>query len=76
MAWLGLVFYGLGLMGYNATYRRLGVSPYLSWLTDMLTQILLLYVFAMLGWLNLGIWVVTLLGIGMLVTWTVLGRLG
>ncbi|GEO67484.1 ABC transporter permease [Levilactobacillus spicheri] len=76
MAWLGLVFYGLGLMGYNATYRRLGVSPYLSWLTDMLTQILLLYVFAMLGWLNLGIWVVTLLGIGMLVIWTVLGRLG
>ena len=74
--WLKLVFYGLGLMGYNATFRRLGVSPYLSWLTDMLAQILLLYVFAMLGWLTVGIWAVTIAGVLMLVTWTVLGRLG
>lgn len=76
LTWLGLAFYGAGLMGYNATFRRLGVSPYLSWITDMLTQILLLYVFAMLGWLTGGIWAVTLVGVGMLVIWTLLGHRG
>ncbi|SMS15381.1 ABC transporter permease [Levilactobacillus zymae] len=76
MTWLGLIFYGLGVLGYNATFRRLGVSPYLSWVTAFLAQILLLYGFAMLGWLTIGIWAVTILGVVMLVTWAILGRFG
>ncbi|AVK63761.1 ABC transporter permease [Lactobacillus sp. CBA3606] len=62
MAWLGLIVFIIALIGYSGTARYLGVSPYLSWITAMLVQILLLYVFAMLGWLRLGIWLVTGLG--------------
>ena len=61
-AWIGLLVYVLGLLGYNGTLRRLGVSPYLAWITAMLVQILMLYVFAMVGMLNLGIQIVTILG--------------
>lgn len=67
--WIGLVLYVIGLFGYNGTLRRLGVSPYLAWITAMLVQILLLYGFAMTGWLNLGIQVVTYLGIALAVLW-------
>lgn len=68
-AWIGFLIYLLGLIGYNGTLRRLGVSPYLGWITAMLVQILMLYVFAMTGMLNLGIKVVTYLGIALLVIW-------
>ncbi len=52
--WLGFAIYAIGLLGYNGTLRRLGVSPYLAWITAMLVQILILYGFAMTGWLTLG----------------------
>ncbi|BDZ29834.1 ABC transporter permease [Lactiplantibacillus sp. WILCCON 0030] len=68
-AWIGFILYAIGLLGYNGTLRRLGVSPYLAWITAMLVQILMLYGFAMTGWLNLGIQLVTVLGIGLAILW-------
>lgn len=68
-AWFGFLIYVLGLLGYNGTLRRLGVNPYLAWITSMLVQILMLYGFAMVGLLNLGIQVVTYLGLVLLVLW-------
>jgi len=63
MAWLGLLAFIIALLGYNETTRYFGVSPYLAWITAMLFEILLLYIFAMFGWLRIGIWVVTGLGV-------------
>lgn len=63
MAWLGLLAFIIALLGYNETTRYFGVSPYLAWVTAMLFEILLLYVFAMFGWLRIGIWIVTGLGV-------------
>ena len=68
-AWIGLILYAIGLLGYNGTLRRLGVSPYLAWITAMLVQILILYGFAMMGWLTIGIQIVTYLGIGLALLW-------
>ncbi|HJE45588.1 ABC transporter permease [Levilactobacillus namurensis] len=77
MTWvLGLGVYSLGVLGYNATVRRLGVSPYLSWITVFLVQIILLYGFAMVGWLTPGIWVITLVGVALLLYWWLLGFWG
>lgn len=67
--WLGFILYLIGLLGYNSSLRRLGISPYLAWITAMLVQILMLYGFAMTGWLNLGIQLVTYLGIAQAVVW-------
>lgn len=71
--WVGFILYAVGLLGYTSTVRRLGVSPYLSWITSMLIQILILYGFAMTGWLNLGIKFVTYLGILLTIIWFVFG---
>ncbi|WP_234005682.1 glycosyltransferase family 39 protein [Lactobacillus sp. CBA3606] len=68
-ALIGVFLYFLGLLGYNGTLRRMGVSPYLAWITAMLVQILMLYIFAMTGNLNLGIQLVTYFGIGLLILW-------
>ncbi|GEO47730.1 hypothetical protein [Companilactobacillus kimchii] len=70
--WIGFILYALGLLGYNSTVRRLGVSPYLAWITSMLVQILLLYGFAMTGHLNIGIQLVTYLGIFLAILWFIL----
>lgn len=71
--WLGGIAYGLGLTGYTGALRRLGVNPYLRWVTALLIQILLLYGFAMGGQLTLGIRVVTGLGWGLAALWFLLG---
>lgn len=70
--WIGFILYMIGLFGYNSTVRRLGVSPYLSWITSMLVQILLLYVFAMMRYLDLGIQLITYLGIVLAILWFIL----
>lgn len=70
--WIGFILYAFGLLGYNSTVRRLGVSPYLAWITSMLVQILILYVFAMTGFLNLGIKIVTYVGIGLAIFWFIM----
>lgn len=67
--WIGFILYAIGLLGYNGTLRRLGVSPYLAWITAMLVQILILYGFAMTGWLTIGIQIVTYFGIGLALLW-------
>jgi len=71
--WIGFILYAVGLLGYISTVRRIGVSPYLAWITSMLIQILILYGFAMTGWLNLGIKFVTYLGIALSILWFVMG---
>ncbi|AKP64640.1 mutg family lantibiotic protection abc superfamily atp binding cassette transporter permease [Levilactobacillus koreensis JCM 16448] len=76
MSWLGLLLIILSLMGYNGSIRRLGVSPYLAWITSILVQILLDYVFAMLGLLRLGLRLVTLFGVLLLVIRLILGHYG
>lgn len=76
MAILGLIFFCLALIGYSSAMRWLHVNPYLTWITGILVQINLLYIFAMLGWLRLGIWLVTGLGVVLLGTRLLLGYLG
>jgi len=73
MSWTGILLYSIGLWGLTGTLRRLGVNPYLRWITAMLCQILALYGFALLGALPLGIRVVTGVGIGLWVLWLGLG---
>ena len=76
MAFIGLIFFALALIGYSSTMRWLHVNPYLTWITGILVQILLLYIFAMLGWLKPGIWIVTGLGVGLLLLRLILGYYG
>lgn len=71
--WLGFTLYSVGLLGYNNTVRRFGVSPYLSWITAISIQILMLYVFAMIGFLNQGIKFITYLGIVLTIFWIIIG---
>lgn len=76
MAFIGLIFFALALIGYSSTMRWLRINPYLTWITGILVQIMLLYVFAMLGWLRIGMWVVTSLGVVLLIARLVLGHFG
>ncbi|MFD1548525.1 ABC transporter permease [Levilactobacillus fuyuanensis] len=76
MAFIGFIFFALALIGYSSTMRWLHVNPYLTWITGILVQILLLYIFAMLGWLRPGIWIVTSLGVGLLLVRLILGYYG
>jgi len=76
LAFIGLIFFALALIGYSSTMRWLHVNPYLTWITGILVQILLLYIFAMLGWLKPGIWIVTSLGVGLLLLRLILGYYG
>ncbi|RRG18766.1 ABC transporter permease [Weissella viridescens] len=50
------------LLGYERFLRVNGISPYLAWITAFWMQTLMLYVFAMLDYLNPGIYVVNGLG--------------
>ena len=76
MAWLGLILFIIALIGYDGTLRYLGISPYLAWITAILVQILLLYVFAMFQLLRWGIGIVTGLGVILFGIRFVLGFLG
>lgn len=76
MAFIGLIFFALAIIGYSSAMRWLHVNPYLTWITGILVQIILLYIFAMLGWLKAGIWIVTTLGVLLLAARLVLGYLG
>lgn len=67
MAWFGLLIFILALIGYSDAVRYLGVSPYLSWITAILLQIVIDYLFAMVGLLRLGLTIVTLTGVLLLV---------
>ena len=69
MAWLGLLIFIFSLIGYSVTLRSLGFSPYLDWITAILLQIILDYLFAMLGLLKLGLIIVTIIGVALLSVW-------
>lgn len=76
MAILGFLFLALSLIGYSSTLRLLHVNPYFTWITSILVEIMLLYCFAMLNLLRLGIWTVTLLGVLLLIARLILGYMG
>lgn len=76
MHWLGLLALVLALIGYNGSLRYLGVSPYLAWITAIAWQIIWLYVFAMLGALRWGIFIVTGVGVGLFIIRTVASFFG
>lgn len=61
-AWLGVCLFLVALVGYTGILRVLGVNQHLSWITAILIQILILYGFAMVGLLRVGIWVTLALG--------------
>lgn len=67
MAWLGLLIFILALIGYSGAVRYLGVSPYLAWITAILLQIIIDYLFAMVGFLRIGLIIVTITGVLLLV---------
>lgn len=76
LAILGLLFFSLGVIGYSSALRWLRVNPYLTWITAIMVQVMLLYGFAMLNLLRPGIWLVTGLGVVLFVARLVLGYLG
>ncbi|AVK64610.1 ABC transporter permease [Lactobacillus sp. CBA3606] len=76
MAIIGFIFFSLALIGYSSAMRWLHVNPYLTWITGILVQIMLLFGFAMLGWLRLGIWLVTSFGVILLILRLSLGYFG
>ncbi|WP_461219217.1 ABC transporter permease [Lapidilactobacillus salsurivasis] len=61
--WLGLVAILLAWIGYQWLLRLIGVDFYASWIVALLAQIMVLYVFAMIGQLRLGIYLVVGLGV-------------
>ena len=76
MAILGFIFFGLSLIGYSSTLRLLHVNQFFTWITSILIQIILLYIFAMLNLLRIGIWTVTSFGFILLVARLILGYMG
>ncbi|AOT56340.1 ABC transporter permease [Weissella soli] len=66
---LGTLFFFLSLNGYNFVLKKMGVTRYLAWITTMAIQILMLYAFAMLDFLQAGIIGVTSLG-GLFFIWS------
>lgn len=62
MSIIGLLIYLVSLVGFVGTLRSFGVLRYLSWISAMLLQVLILYVMAMFNQLNLGIQLVAFLG--------------
>ncbi len=76
MAWFGLLIFILALIGYSDAVRYLGVSPYLSWITAILLQIIIDYLFAMVGLLRLGLAIVTVTGVLLLVIRLIAGFFG
>ncbi|WP_455386785.1 ABC transporter permease [Lactiplantibacillus pentosus] len=76
MAIIGGLFFALALIGYSSALRLVHVNPYLTWITGILIQMMLLYGFAMVNLLRPGIWLVTSLGVVLLITRLVLGYTG
>ncbi|BDZ29835.1 hypothetical protein MH1LPH_03010 [Lactiplantibacillus brownii] len=76
MAVLGFVFFALALIGYSSTLRLCHVNPYLTWITGILVEIIMLYGFAMVNLLRPGIWIVTSLGVLLLLSRLIFGYLG
>lgn len=61
---IGFIIFLIAQLGYTGMLRQLGVNKYLSWITAMIVQTLLLYAFAMLNLLPFALKAVILLGVG------------
>ncbi len=59
---VGLIIFIIAQLGYAGFIRMTGVNKYMSWITSMVVQTLLLYVMAMLNWLRFGLKAVVILG--------------
>jgi len=73
---LGLLLFILVVLGIFLSLREWGVSTYLGVITSFWLMTLALYVFAMLGYLQLGIYVVTTIGLLLLLRRIILRLLG
>jgi hypothetical protein len=62
MSIVGLIIFICAQIGYTGMIRMAGVNKYMSWITSMVIQTLLLYVLAMLNWLKFGLKAVVILG--------------
>ncbi|MFT9205694.1 MAG: ABC transporter permease, partial [Liquorilactobacillus satsumensis] len=68
MSIIGVCLFFISLFGYKNLLERLGVPRYLSWISGMIVQTLLLYIMVMSGALIVGIKVVTILGCSLFIT--------
>lgn len=62
MSVLGLLIFAIAQLGYGGLLREFGINKHLSWITSMIIQTLLLYLFAMLGYLKIGLNAVIIFG--------------
>lgn len=60
---VGLLLLFVVVLGYFLQLREWGIKAYLGWITSFWIMTLLLYLFAMLGYLQTGIYIVTALGL-------------
>lgn len=64
---IGVILLLVSLVGFNFTLRVLGAEKHLAWIISLLLQIMVLYIFAMLGALSLGLFIVRWLGVALFV---------
>lgn len=62
MSLLGLLIFSLAQIGYAGTLRRVGLNRYLVWITSIIVQTIILYIFAMLHFLTIGMRGVVIFG--------------
>lgn len=67
MNMFGLLLFVVVVLGYFLQLRQWGVVAYLGWITSFWVITLILYVFAMLGYFQLGIYLVTAFGVSLFV---------
>lgn len=59
----GLLLFVVVVLGYFFKLREWGVAAYLGWITSFWVMTLVLYVFAMLGYVQMGIYAVSVIGV-------------
>jgi hypothetical protein len=64
---LGILILVFSLLGFDFALRVAGAEVHLAWLTSMLVQIFVMYIFAMCGYLERGMLIVNILGCGLFV---------
>lgn len=60
---IGIIAIFISCQGYSSLLRMVKIQRYVSWMAGILIQIDLLYIFALLNLLRLGLWLVLILGI-------------
>jgi hypothetical protein len=64
MSVVGVIIFVIAQIGYDGVLQMAGVNKFMSWITSIVVQTLLLYVFAMVNALKLGLDLVPYLGCG------------